>query len=384
MTLDIKFLEHLDELFKFKQWDEILDSRNWIDSLQRTRCILLMMQIHGIYSNDLANFKHEKPLGNRYQGIIRRGEVNLLIEGQIFKFLIRQHNETPFYVENDFVIMDGRNTDIIASRVTDIENNRDNGYYFPMLNGEIDKKVMRVNPRNTGKCPGHCVYCQRMHYLPTKLELDQRNIWNPIDIVKKATLEHGNKVFSNLDSILVVTELYGTPSKYIEFCRSMKSLAIENGFSGKFEALAQEIRSNEHVKQFSKIVDGGVFVYTLECFSNRNTYMSKHKALDMENVYNILRSANMYNMTNTVINYIMGIDDIDEFSEGIDKLVEKTPINGIGLNIYYPYSDKLDKIKAKKSSSLKYYGVMIEKLNQYDLSIHKPTNYERCPAVYKI
>lgn len=384
MILDIKFLEYMDELFELKQWPEIMDDGVWSDQLHRTKVILLLMQIHGLSLSGKIVFNNGKPLGKGYQGINRRDEVTLSIKGEIFKFLIRCAGETPFYIENNRIMMAGIDTGIITERVSDVSNNRDNGYYFPMLNGKIDKKVMRINPRNTGKCPGRCFYCQRMYYLPTENELEKRRVWNPVDIVDKAIMENGDGVFSSLDSILVVTELYGSPSKYIDFCRAMKTLAVDNGFSGRFEALAQEIRTAEDVKEFSGIVDGGVFVYTLECFSNRSEHMSKYKALDMEEVYNILGAAKEFGMSNTVINYIMGIDEIGDFIEGIERLVENSPINGIGLNVYYPYSEELEKIRVKGSSCLKYYGIMINKVNQLGLNVHQPTDYERCPAIYKI
>ncbi len=341
--------------------------------------IVTFVQINGLAienENPVLYAMHRK--GSR-QGLIRYKEVSLRFESKVIKVILQQQKQTPFSLVKNELYLDKWPLDIKLYPVSHNENDRNNGFYFPQKNGIYSFDFIRFNPLNTGRCPGNCVFCHRCYHLPTKEETINRKRWTINELIDRTINVYGVDFISNAKHVLLATELFGNTNTYLDYCKRLKEALRLNGFSGKYTALAQEIRNPTQISEFYDIVDGDDFCYTFECYENRDKIMSSYKGLKVEKVYSILNAAKQKGFCQIRINYIAGLDSLHGFYEMIQLFSDK--INSIGLNLFTPQTDKQFQIRNKEANSLFYYYKIIETLKEQSIKISCPDFYERFPAI---
>ena len=283
------FVKMLDEMIHQRNYDEFINILSNISSVSKRKILINYVQIFGIFVSHELIFHNQSSLINKKK--IRFQEIKILCEKKIYRFSGVEHYKTPFHLIHDYLFVGLINTEIKMKLVVNDYISRDNGFYFPQIEGKLQYELIRFNPRNLGSCPGRCVFCQRSYNLPTKYELDNRNQWTAIQLLESLINMHGKDIIKQIKHALVVTELFGNTKKYISFCQDLKNKLIQFGFKGHFSAICQETRTNKQIECMYKLLDGYDFCFTLECFQNRQKVMSRYKGLPLKNVKHILQKA---------------------------------------------------------------------------------------------
>ena len=380
ITLD--FVKELDKMFESCFYIELNQLLSTFSFELKKNSLINYSQIFGIFVSNNEIFCKQANKRSNKQGRVRFPELKILCDSKIYRFVFAEKQKTPFELKHKFLFMGSKNTGIKMEIIFNEFISRDKGFYFPQIEGKLESEIIRFNPKNLGKCPGNCVFCQRSYSLPTSLEVKSRKLWTPDQLLNEIKKVYGINVIKKIRHALVVTELFGDSKKYISFCQETKEKLTQAGFQGQFSAICQEIRSDEDIACMYEIVGGYDFCFTLECFQNRQNLMSKYKAIPMYEVKKILDLANQMNFKIVMVNYIAGLDDLSSFCEGIEYLDQH--INAIGLNVYTPYTDKQLTLKNSEADKLEYYWKLIKKLEEHSIKIYAPELYERSPTLIKL
>lgn len=351
------------------------------DLLGTAPYLLTLLQIHGVALSDRSERLDDVVPGTRRQGDVRFREASVEICGKVVRLRLVRKEQTPFSIAGESLLVWGHGTDILVRVLPEQRRDRNAGYYFPQLEGRLSRRSLRFNPRNLGGCAGGCVFCQRAYALPTARERAGRKDWRPVELVVALEQDYGPGVFREVDHALVVTELYGSADRYLEFCEELESRMRARGFSGQFSALGQEVRTHSELTRLHAVVGGFDFCYTLECFERRDTLMSRYKGLPLEEVAAILRRAEEVGFEIVMANYVAGIDSLAEFARGIIGLKTHARLDAVGLNLFTPYTDGQDVLRCPEGMQLGYYARILTLLSQEGIGIYRPELYERSPAL---
>lgn len=251
------------------------------------------------------------------------------------------------------------------------------GYSFPFLGTKFPYYELRINPRNTGRCPGRCLFCHRGYSHRFK-PAQNRRILSPEEVVDIIVRNHGIEVFEHVSHISVITELFGNEDSFLLYIKKLKELLENAGCKSKrgFGVCGQDVRSEKGMRKLYEIVDEKRYSYTLEVFSKRTIVMSKYKAVSLEMVENILKRARDAGFFEIKINYIAGIDSIDAFEKGIRRLHRLGIVDSIGLSIFTAFFPDQLKLRNEEAWNIKYYLRVIELLKELKISFYKPNCFE--------
>lgn len=374
-----RVLPAFDDLALGGRWAQALDVLDALAGPQRSAVVLTAMQIHGLHAASVASTVAASVHRSRRQGRVREQELCVRVEGKVLRLTARGP-DACFRLHDGRILLDGIDTGISAQLVDMRGGDRNEGVYFPQQDGEMSYSAIRFNPRNRGSCVGGCVFCQRAFQLPTAYESERRGEWSAEELVARVVRRHGPGVISRIEHALVVTELFGSGDAYLGFCEELKQLLRSHGFRGRFAALAQEIRTPEQVRRLADIVERHDFCYTLECFDNRSSVMGRYKALPMEDVEEIIASAAGEGFAHVLVNYIAGLDSLASFEAGMTRL-RSAGLSAVGLNLFVPYTDVQEGLRAPGSRRVDYYWRMLTHLRALGLRVYRPELYERAPCL---
>lgn len=251
------------------------------------------------------------------------------------------------------------------------------GYSFPFLGTENPYYELRINPKNTGRCPGRCLFCHRSssyHLKPKHLP----NVLAPVLLVEAIVEQYGQQVLNEVSHISVITELFGNENNFLSYIEELRDALITYGFrqEASFRTCSQDVRSKDGLKRLKSIIGPARYSFTLEIFSQREKIMGGYKGIDLGIVEEVLKNAKEVGFREIKLNYVAGIDSIESFQKGVSRLSKSEVFDSIGLSVFTAFSlDQLD-IRHPDAWQLSYYIRILEVVNAAGIDIYEPTCFE--------
>src|ERR1035441_5627949 len=206
------------------------------------------------------------------------------------------------------------------------------GYSFPFMGTATPYYELRVNPKNTGKCPGRCRFCHRGYSF--RMPPPQASgILSPSTILRAILAEQGPTCLGAIDHISVITELFGNEEAFLSYVEELKVIFLKNGCKTEtsFRACSQDVRTEEGLRHHASMRSEEHTSYTLEVFSERRTIMGGYKGIELGAVEAILETAKRVGFRTIKLNYVAGIDSLESFELGVRRLKCAGLVDSLGL-----------------------------------------------------
>jgi hypothetical protein len=251
------------------------------------------------------------------------------------------------------------------------------GFSFPFLGTNNPFYELRVNPKISGKCPGKCLFCHRA-YMKKAFKKEKSILITPIQIINSIKSRFTKEVFTKIDRVMVITELFGSEIKLINYIRELRELLIKAGFNPKreFGVCSTDIRTSKGISQLSNLLNPKRFSFSVEVFDKRSKLMSKYKGLPFRSIIEILSNVKKLGFEEIQINYVSGIDSLSSFKGGISKLLNMKLIDSIGFNIFTVFCPEQYYLRCSKAWHVDYYYEMISFLQNTGIKFYKPRSFE--------
>lgn len=256
------------------------------------------------------------------------------------------------------------------------------GYSFPFIGTDDPYYELRINPKNTGKCPGRCVFCHRGFSYRMRPSLS-KSIVPPDKIVNDIIKNYGQEVIAKVSHVSVITELFGNEDSFLSYLEDLKKILLRNGFKQEidFRACSQDVRTTNGLKRLFSLIADKRYSYTLEVFSDRNHIMSGYKGVSQDKVDEILINARKIGFDEIKLNYVAGIDSLSSFETGIRRLKELDVVDTIGFSVLTTfYYDQLE-LRHDMAWSIDYYIKMIQIINELGIKFYEPNCFEMGPPL---
>lgn len=251
------------------------------------------------------------------------------------------------------------------------------GYSFPFMGTSTPYYELRLNPRNTGKCPGRCAFCHR-GFSYRLAPPQQGRVFPPCEIVDSIVREHGPKCLSQIDHVSVITELFGKEFTFLSYLEQLKKMLLECGCKPgiSIRACSQDVRTKEGLERLYSIIDHDRYSYTLEMFSRRRELMGGYKGIELVTVEAILETAKRVGFRTIKLNYVAGIDPIRSFELGIRRLRSAGLVDSLGLSIFTAFTAEQIVLRHQDAWRVSYYLRMLEVIKDIGVSVYEPTCFE--------
>jgi hypothetical protein len=191
------------------------------------------LQIRGIYIPERItkiNYNNEILLSEAHV----RLKVNNkgAVEKIPMKIPIFEAHETPYSLKNNklFFLEKPLDPDIVIEEIPLPEKGKPRhlkGYSLPFIGTNNPFIELRINPKNTGHCPGRCMFCHRPYSHRLK-PVDSR-VLAPVELVNRIINHYGKDIFQKVERVKVITELFGKESIYLDYIQELYSYLIKNG-----------------------------------------------------------------------------------------------------------------------------------------------------------
>jgi len=251
------------------------------------------------------------------------------------------------------------------------------GYSFPFMGTPTPYYELRVNPKNTGKCPGRCSFCHRgfSYRMPPP---QAAGILSPSEILRVILAEQGPTCLSAIDHISVITELFGNEDAFLSYIEELKALFLASGCKPgtSFRACSQDVRTEKGLRRLYSIVDHDRYSYTLEVFSERRRIMGGYKGIELGAVEAILETAKRVGFRTLKLNYVAGIESLRSFELGVRRLKCAGLVDSLGLSIFTAFTLEQIKLRHPDAWRLSYYLRILEVVRELGIAIYEPTCFE--------
>ncbi len=296
------------------------------------------------------------------------------------KIPLMEAGDTPYHLKGNILSFYGKPLlDIEAEEIPLPEKDTPRhlkGYSLPFLGTRNPFHELRLNPKNTGRCPGHCQFCHRPY--SHRLKPNNPKIPCPQELIVDITRRYGEDVFTKVNRIKVITELFGIESQKLDFLEEIHRLLLSKGYdvTKGFECASSDVRSAAGLAKLLKLVNPKRYSFSVEVFSNRNVLMSKFKGLPLTDVIELLEQARKIGFEEIQINYIAGLESIEAFRDGINLLVKKRLIDSIGISVFTPFFLNQVSLRVPEGWKTEYYYQMKQILQEHNVPIYNSESYE--------
>ncbi|MFC1514750.1 SAM-dependent methyltransferase, partial [Candidatus Omnitrophota bacterium] len=268
------------------------------------------------------------------------------------------------------------------------------GYYFPFQNSQDDPIIgeynsyreLRLNPL-TRYCAGKCLFCQRRWYLPIPSELERRHYYPPSTLIPRILEENPqlNGTFSDIEQVTYITNLYSKEGKYLDDLEETIGLLKKFGFRGTFYACATMVRSAEGIQRFHRIVDGYIYPFIVERFTDRNVLMGRIKGIEFREIVSIFEKARAAGFKPSgdghngkiSITYIAGLESYEEAERHFKLLRENNLIDTVGFNMMTELIDSHRNLLVPEARDLKYYHRMRTLIKNLGFEFYDPGAFNK-------
>ncbi len=338
------------------------------------------MNIYGISYNGIEI----KELQN---GILHYPEINLILPTCNYngaysvarKISIVPFNQTPYRIEGGNILFKNKlifNKESIKITYLGDEPKNLNGYSFSFAGTNNPFYELRINPKNTGYCPGKCKFCHRAYSYRMKPSFSYYN-HQPKEIIKSIISKYDISVFKKISHVSIITELFGNEKTFLDFLIKMRYECNKVGCKPiSFGACSSDIRTPKGLKLLNAIVTPKKYSFTLETFSKRSEVMSKYKGFSLKQVKEILINARKAHFDEIKINYVAGIDSFSDFELNLTELKKMNLIDSIGFSILTTFFSDQKDIRHKEAYEVGYYLNMVRLIKKLGIKFYKPECYE--------
>jgi hypothetical protein len=250
------------------------------------------------------------------------------------------------------------------------------GYTFPFRGTKNPYHELRLNLRISGFCPGRCLFCHRWH--SHRLKPNKRRLPSPRKVLDRIVEAEGPEVFTKIEQVMFISELFGQENQFLQRVSDTHCELTRRGYpeDKPFGCCAQDVRSLSGHKALLDIVRPARYSFSLEIFRDRNELMGLYKGLPIEHVYRILRSARCAGFKEITLNYLAGIDSLDECARGFERLVHLGLVDSVGLSTFTFFSEQQKACRHETAWVPSYYLHVVEVLNSLGIKIHNPESFD--------
>jgi len=322
--------------------------------------------MNGIYIRGVNPFYEDliRPGANRYR------RLNFNFYNCRYDSIYRSAEETPYeynagmlYYENR--LLSNIPFEMIVSTEDDWGSERN--WWFksiPTLDEYYDLRLNPINSCSNMKYPSGedqkllgCVFCQR-NYGEQRLT-ENRRVVSPASMFKNIFEHHGSEVLKKVSKVMLVTGDLSNEEDMLDLVNDIyHNHLVPNGFKGVFSTVTTVIKTEQGIKSLARI-DNTIFEFPVECFTRRALILGEKKGCSFEEVIKILKIAKQY-FINTRINYLVGLDDINDAQRGFETLAKLKLVDDIIPNIFVPPTQAAMEYRSKDSCSMEYIYKMRE------------------------
>ncbi len=250
------------------------------------------------------------------------------------------------------------------------------GYTFPYRGSRDPYYELRINPRITGYCPGRCVFCHRTH--SHRIRPDEKHLLDPAEIVMRIGIDEGANVYEKITRVMLIAELYGHEDRLLAPLAATRRALLDSGYptDRELNCCAQDVRTAAGLRRLHSLVQPSRYSYTLECFVDRIRIMGKYKGLPMHQVYRILQRAREVGFEEIQLNYMAGLDPLDELEHGFRDLRRLNLVDSVGLSTYTVFWTDGWHFRCEEAHRADYYHAAVSILSSLGIKIYHPESYD--------
>ncbi len=236
---------------------------------------------------------------------------------------------------------------------------------------------LRINPKNTGKCPGKCAFCHRKYSYRLKPNLPRKE-YSPSEIIKSICKSYSDDILNKISHVSIITELYGNENKFLKFLSGIKDEFEKLGENRllSFGACSQDVRTLEGMRELYKLVTPKKYSYTLETFTRREEIMGKYKGIPISSVKEVLLNARKASFNEIKLNYVSGIDSYYDFEQNIEEFNKLDLVDSIGISIFTEFFSNQKCLRHKEAYDIDYYLKIVKLVKKLGIKFYKPDCYE--------
>ncbi|MBE0680488.1 MAG: hypothetical protein IH589_01125 [Anaerolineales bacterium] len=291
-------------------------------------------------------------------------------------------NMTPYLFRDGTLYYKGEALGFENTEISIIEWPRDEnpwhlkGYTLPFEGTRNPLRELRLNPNISGYCPGKCSFCHRLY--SHRMHPDKKRILSANDLFNRISEMNGPEIFKKVEQVVLITELFGKEDRFLQCVSAIRQELFQRGYPLErvFDCSAQDVRSSSGHKSLVKLVTPKRYCFTLEFFRDRQQLMGHYKGLPLDKVYKILESARNAGFMEIQLNYLAGIDDLDECAKGFQLLASLGLIDSVGLSSFTFFSEEQISCRHKTAWKPSYYLNVVEILKSFNIRVYNPESYD--------
>ena len=340
------------------------------------------LRIHGIYVPEVSTVASSNGRKMFREFRLQFSYVDNILDPVSLKLALVPADATPYSFRSGELYFLGEKLTFPGTRVYQVpippaENAWHlKGYTFPYRGSKNPYYELRLNVRITGYCPGKCVFCHRTH--SHRLKPEERKCSSPGEIMDRIVQEQGPEVFEQITRIMFISELFGREDRFLEAVAATRSALTQRGYpaGNEFNCCAHDVRSLEGLRTLRGIVRPNRYSFTLEFFRDREKFMGKYKGLPIEEVHGVLTNARQAGFEEIQLNYLAGIDSMEECRIGFERLAHLGLVDSVGLSTFTSFSEEQLELRHSSAWEPSYYLEVVNILNSLGLKIYRPESYD--------
>jgi hypothetical protein len=189
---------------------------------------------------------------------------------------------------------------------------------------------------------------------------------------------HGESIYEDIRRVEFISELFGREDLFLDAVAEARNALAEHGYSlaREFNCCANEVRTPDGFARLRSILMPARYSYTLECFSRREETMGWYKGRPMTEVVQFLTNARAAGFVEIQINYVAGLDSLDECVRGFKELAEGSYIDSVGLSTFTAFSPKQQALRHPDARNPDYYETIAQVLLDLKILAYHPESYD--------
>jgi hypothetical protein len=342
----------------------------------------IRMQLHGVYVPDLWELQGTDGEPSFRKLRLRFHDLCFPRDTVSLKLPAVGPDATPYSYHDDTLFLDDVALKISKYVISRISMPRAEdawhfkNYTFPFRGSPNPFYELRLSPKITGYCPGRCAFCHREHRF--WLEPRTRHV-SPVDpILQRIEREHGESVYEDIHRVEFISELFGREDLFLDALTAARNALAEHGYSlsREFNCCANEVRTPDGFTRLRSILLPERYSYTLECFGRRKEIMGWYKGRPMAEVVQFLTNARAAGFAEIQINYVAGLDSLDECVRGFKELAKGSYIDSVGLSTFTAFSAQQQALRHADAWHPEYYETIAQVLQELKLLTYHPESYD--------